>query len=96
VVVVPGLKDDLGSYVARLEAVTVQAGWAVCGEQCLSLSVGIAIYPVDGADPKSLLAEADRRMYQAKEQHKRERHEREQHISAKALLDEGATFTENA
>jgi diguanylate cyclase (GGDEF)-like protein len=70
VVVVPGLKDDLGSYVARLEAVTVQAGWAVCGEQCLSLSVGIAIYPVDGADPKSLLAEADRRMYQAKEQHK--------------------------
>jgi diguanylate cyclase (GGDEF)-like protein len=70
VVVVPGLKEDIGSYVARLEAVTVEAGWAVCGEQCLSLSVGIAIYPVDGDDPKSLLSEADRRMYQAKEQHK--------------------------
>jgi len=70
VVVVPGPKEDLGSYVARLEAVTEQAGWAVCGEQCLSLSVGIAIYPVDGDEPKSLLAEADRRMYQAKERHK--------------------------
>ena len=70
VVVVPGPKEDLGSYVARLEAVTEKAGWAVCGEQCLSLSVGIAIYPVDGDDPRSLLAEADRRMYQAKERHK--------------------------
>jgi diguanylate cyclase (GGDEF)-like protein len=80
VVVVPGLNEDLESYVARLEAVTVQAGWAVCGEQCLSLSVGIAIYPADGEDPKSLLAEADRRMYQAKDRHK----------NSRRLLSEGA------
>jgi diguanylate cyclase (GGDEF)-like protein len=72
VVVVPGAKEDLGSYVARLEAVTVEAGWAVCGEACLSLSVGIAVYPVDGDDAKSLLAAADRRMYEAKARHKAE------------------------
>jgi diguanylate cyclase (GGDEF)-like protein len=81
VVVVPGLKEELGdSYASRLEAVAVEAGWSVCGEQCLSLSVGIAIYPADGADPESLLMEADRRMYQAKEQHKR----------GQRLLSEGA------
>jgi len=86
VVVVPGPKDDLGSYVARLEAVTVQAGRVVCGEQCLSLSVGIAVYPVDGGDPKSLLAVADRRMYHAKDLHKSE-----QHKSGQKLLSDVAT-----
>ena len=70
VVVVPGAKEDLSSYVARLEAVTVEAGWAVCGEACLSLSVGIAVYPLDGDDAKSLLAAADLRMYEAKARHK--------------------------
>jgi diguanylate cyclase (GGDEF)-like protein len=85
VVVVPGLKEELGrSYATRLEAVTVEAGWAVCGEHCLSLSVGIAIYPEDGEDPKALLTEADRRMYQAKEAHKR------QHEISRKLLSEGA------
>jgi diguanylate cyclase (GGDEF)-like protein len=90
VVVVPGLKDDLSSYVARLEAVTVEAGWAVCGEQCLSLSVGFATYPVDGSDPKSLLSEADRRMYLAKDLHKKDLHEKVLQ-SAQKLLNEGAT-----
>jgi diguanylate cyclase (GGDEF)-like protein len=90
VVVVPGPKEDLGSYVARLEAVTVEAGWAVCGEQCLSMSVGMAIYPVDGDDPKSLLAEADRRMYQAKDLHKKAQHKKDHHKRGKKLLNEGA------
>jgi diguanylate cyclase (GGDEF)-like protein len=71
VVVVPGLQEDLcDSYVARLEAVAEAAGWSVCGEGCLSLSTGIAIYPVDGDTSKALLAEADRRMYEAKERHR--------------------------
>ncbi len=71
VVVVPGLKDDMcASYLSRLETVAEEAGWAACAERCLSVSVGIAIYPRDGHDYESLLKRADERMYQAKEQHK--------------------------
>ena len=44
------------------------AGWSVCNEACLSMAVGTAIYPFDGADAEVLLAEADRRMYNAKPQ----------------------------
>ena len=71
VVVVPGLKDEMcPSYLKRLETVAVQAGCAACGEECLSVSVGIAIYPRDGHDSETLLRKADERMYQAKELHK--------------------------
>ena len=67
VVVLPGLREELcSSYVTRLNAAAVEAGWIVCGERCLSLSIGVAIYPTDGKDAKALLAEADRRMYRAK------------------------------
>ena len=76
--------------MARLNAVTVEAGWAACGEQCVSLSVGAAIYPIDGRDPKSLLEEADRRMYQAKDLHKKDLHQRALYQSAKQLLNESA------
>jgi len=69
VIVSPGLREDLGiSYVERLQAVAREAGWSVCNEQCLSIAVGTAIYPFDGGDAEILLAEADRRMYNAKPQ----------------------------
>jgi len=69
VIVVPGLREDLSmSYVERLQSVAQAAGWTVCNEQCLSISVGTAIYPHDGTDAEVLLAEADRRMYAAKQQ----------------------------
>jgi GGDEF domain-containing protein len=35
----------------------------------LSLSLGAAFYPLDGQDTEQLLAEADRRMYAAKQLH---------------------------
>ncbi len=44
-----------------------QAGHEVCGEDLLSLSIGFAIFPQDGEDAESLLAEADRRMYLEKQ-----------------------------
>jgi GGDEF domain-containing protein len=56
------------SYVERLQSVAHAAGWSVCSEQCISMSVGTSIYPLDGADAEILLAEADRRMYSAKPQ----------------------------
>jgi GGDEF domain-containing protein len=34
------------------------------------MSVGVAIFPVDGVDADSLIAEADRRMYQFKQRSK--------------------------
>ena len=69
VIVVPGLREDLRwSYVERLQGVAHVAGWNVCGEQCITMSVGTTIYPFDGADPETLLAEADRRMYIVKHQ----------------------------
>lgn len=68
VIVIPGLQEELcSSYENRLLAVAVGAGWAICGEKCLSMSIGTAIYPADGGDPETLFAEADRRMYRVKE-----------------------------
>ncbi len=69
VIISPGLREDLSvSYVERLQTVARGAGWSVCNEACLSMAVGTAIYPFDGADAEVLLAEADRRMYNAKPQ----------------------------
>jgi diguanylate cyclase (GGDEF)-like protein len=52
--------------LAKLAGVVNEIGREVCGEQALSASFGTAGYPVDGAVPEELLAEADRRMYQSK------------------------------
>jgi len=71
VLVLPDLKEELSlSYVDRLRGVALEAGWAVCGEECLSMSVGAAIYPMDGCDAEKLFAEADRRMYRVKQEGK--------------------------
>jgi diguanylate cyclase (GGDEF)-like protein len=57
---------DLGSMV-------MAAGRECTGEEILSLSVGEAFFPSDGADTEDLLAEADKRMYQMKQSHRTER-----------------------
>ncbi|HEY6766536.1 MAG TPA: HD domain-containing phosphohydrolase [Candidatus Sulfotelmatobacter sp.] len=68
VVVAPGLPPSVaGKKAEQLRVLAKQAGFDVCGEQILSLSVGQAIYPQDGADAEQLLAEADRRMYMEKQ-----------------------------
>jgi hypothetical protein len=68
VVVAPGLPSDATSKKAeQMRALAKQAGFEVCGEEILSLSVGQAVYPTDGEDAEKLLAEADRRMYLEKQ-----------------------------
>ena len=52
-----------------LSALAQQAGREVCNTDMLSLSLGAAFYPLDGQDTEQLLAEADRRMYAAKQLH---------------------------
>jgi diguanylate cyclase (GGDEF)-like protein/putative nucleotidyltransferase with HDIG domain len=67
VIVLPGLTDELcAANIERFRAVATEAGWAVCGEQCLSMSIGVATYPIDGGNPETLFEKADRRMYRAK------------------------------
>ncbi|HLI82965.1 MAG TPA: diguanylate cyclase [Bryobacteraceae bacterium] len=62
--------EDLAPTIKRLEQVAHDAGLEVCGEALLAISVGAAFHPGDGDDAESLLAEADRRMYVAKQGHK--------------------------
>jgi diguanylate cyclase (GGDEF)-like protein/putative nucleotidyltransferase with HDIG domain len=67
---------DEAAALARVpgfEAVTVETGLRVCGEEMVSLSTGLAMYPGDGASPEELLAAADRRMYRNKQERKRVR-----------------------
>jgi diguanylate cyclase (GGDEF)-like protein len=71
VIVAPGLSPSAAE--ARgvcLSELAKAAGREITGEDWLSLSVGCALYPEDGADAEQLLAEADRRMYQQKHAHR--------------------------
>ena len=71
VIVAPGLSraaaDARGLCLCEL---TKLAGREISGEDWLSLSMGTAIYPEDGSDAEKLLAEADRRMYLQKQEHR--------------------------
>jgi diguanylate cyclase (GGDEF)-like protein/putative nucleotidyltransferase with HDIG domain len=68
VLVLPGLRvEDVEAKAARLSLIAGMAGQDVLGEDVCTLSIGAAYYPEDGTDAEHLLAEADRRMYQAKQ-----------------------------
>src|ERR1700719_4840873 len=68
VVVAPGLAADAAAKKAeQMRALAKQAGFEICAEDILSLSVGQAVYPDDGNDAEQLLAQADRRMYVEKQ-----------------------------
>ncbi len=71
VLVLPGLgPQDLPHKQQALERVAVDAGYAVCGERLLNISIGAAFCPEHSTDAEGLLAEADRRMYLTKQEHK--------------------------
>jgi len=70
VVVAPGLAADAAAKKGeQMRALAKQAGFEICAEDILSLSVGQAMYPDDGTDAEQLLAQADRRMYIEKQKH---------------------------
>jgi diguanylate cyclase (GGDEF)-like protein len=70
VIVAPNMTPDaVREKAILLNALARQAGRQVCGEDLLSLSLGAAFYPQDGRDAEKLLAEADRKMYAAKQVH---------------------------
>jgi diguanylate cyclase (GGDEF)-like protein/putative nucleotidyltransferase with HDIG domain len=64
VVIAPGLSTEAAAKkVEQIRPLARLAGLEVCGEEILSLSVGIAVSPDDGNDAEQLLTHADRRMY---------------------------------
>lgn len=77
VIVAPGLENSAAQEKAvRLNELASSAGWQVCKERLLSVSVGSAFFLEDGFDAEQLLAEADRRMYIVKQHH----HDRENKV----------------
>ncbi len=68
VIIAPNMPPALVAERATLlSAMAQKAGRAVCGKDFLSLSLGAAFYPQEGQESEQLLAEADRKMYAAKE-----------------------------
>jgi len=67
VMLIPGGEAEaLECKIEGMRAVVRLAGEATPEPSVLSLSIGVATYPEDGADAEELLAEADRRMYKSK------------------------------
>jgi diguanylate cyclase (GGDEF)-like protein len=68
VIIAPGLNaDDAAKKIDVVRPLAQHAGFEVCGEDMLSLSVGVAVSPEDGDDAEQLLTQADRRMYLEKQ-----------------------------
>jgi diguanylate cyclase (GGDEF)-like protein len=68
VVIAPGLQTDAAAKkIEQIRPLARQAGFEVCGEEILSLSIGMAVSPGDGDDAEQLLTQADRRMYVEKQ-----------------------------
>ncbi len=71
VLVLPGMKrEDLAIRIARISSMVVDAARQIIGEDVVGISIGSVHAPEDGRDAETLLGEADRRMYQAKEARK--------------------------
>ncbi|MBV8906260.1 MAG: diguanylate cyclase [Acidobacteriia bacterium] len=60
----------LEETVKRLDQVATEVAIEVCREPLIGVSAGAAFFPADGKDAETLLAEADRRMYLAKQERK--------------------------
>lgn len=70
VLILPGMQPSaVRRKSADLGNMVVNVGRECTGEEILTLSVGEAFFPRDGADTEDLLAEADKRMYQMKKLH---------------------------
>ena len=77
VVIAPGLTPDAASRKAeQMRDLAQQVGKDICNEDILSLSVGQAVYPVDGMDAEKILSEADKRMYLQKQSHSTQKNRR--------------------
>jgi diguanylate cyclase (GGDEF)-like protein/putative nucleotidyltransferase with HDIG domain len=77
VLIMPGLKPELVQRkIQQIGEIARGAGLQVCGEDTVGLSVGVASAPTDGTAAEDLLAQADRRMYRIKQEHRVQRQSR--------------------
>jgi diguanylate cyclase (GGDEF)-like protein/putative nucleotidyltransferase with HDIG domain len=63
-------QSDIADRIDQVQRIVWHAGVGDEIHDQVSMSVGAAVFPLDGSDPDQLLAEADRRMYKAKQAHK--------------------------
>jgi diguanylate cyclase (GGDEF)-like protein len=71
VLILPGSDHaKIQSRMQELREVAASAGRLVTGTDIMGMSIGEAFFPRDGNDAEQLLAQADRRMYRAKERAK--------------------------
>ena len=67
VLVAGATREAIVAKSRQLQQVTREVGLALYHQDILSVSIGEACFPEDGADAEQLLAVADKRMYQAKQ-----------------------------
>jgi diguanylate cyclase (GGDEF)-like protein len=71
VLLLPGLRSvDTNERIEEIRYAVASAAMDSLHDQPLTVAIGLAAYPKDGANAESLLAEADRRMYIDKQDHK--------------------------
>jgi len=71
VIVAPAMTEPaIRERIQTLSAMAKHAGQEACAADFLSMSAGVAFYPQDGLNAEQLLAEADRRMYATKRDHR--------------------------
>jgi diguanylate cyclase (GGDEF)-like protein len=70
VIMIPDLRspEDTGKIARKLNSVVREPFRALNHDLIVTSSIGIAVYPEDGEDARTLLKNADAAMYQAKEQ----------------------------
>ncbi len=74
VLILPACRHEaLERRMTELRQIGVAAGKEVTGLDILGVSIGDASFPDDGGDAEQLLATADRRMYQVKQEAKEQR-----------------------
>ncbi len=70
VVLLPGAgPGDVHTKIAQLRDAVQDVGRGIFVGTSLTVSIGVAHFPLDGTDAEQLLAEADRRMYKEKRAH---------------------------
>ncbi len=63
----PGSTDEVRAVLERMLATVTQPWMTEHGEYQITCSIGVALYPDDGADAQTLLKHADSAMYRAKD-----------------------------
>ena len=65
--------ENMQRRISQLREIGARAGCDATGVDIMTMSIGEAYFPADGSDAEQLLAEADRRMYRAKQSAKQRR-----------------------